>query len=96
MKRKHGGGGQETRTGGTTPLGTRRDQARGRGWKGGGSGYRNGGGRTQPRRENPQGLTGALATSREAKGGRQDGGRGGENGLAAEGCRGRYGPGEQV
>ena len=34
--------------------------------------------------------------SRAAKGGRTEGGKGGGKGLAARGCRGRQGPGEQV
>ena len=38
VKSKHGGGVQYTRTGGTTPIETGRDQACGRGWKGGGGG----------------------------------------------------------
>ena len=36
VKRKHSVGGQDTRTGGTTPLGTGRDRAHGRGRGGGG------------------------------------------------------------
>ena len=35
-KRKDGGGGKETMTGGTNPLGTERDWARGQGRQGGG------------------------------------------------------------
>ena len=46
---------------------------------------------TEPRRTNPQGLTGTLATPRAAKGGRLDGGRGDLNGLAARGCMGPTG-----
>ena len=41
-------------------------------------------------------MTGALSTSREAKGGRPDGGRFGSNGLVARGYRGRQGPEEQA
>ena len=46
VKRKHDGGGQETRIGVTTLLGTRRNRACIRGRQGGGGGVRNGGGRT--------------------------------------------------
>ena len=47
MKRKHNGGVQEARTGGTTPLGTGRDRARKSrpSGGGGGGGLGNGGGR---------------------------------------------------
>ena len=41
-------------------------------------------------------MTGALVTTREEKGGRLDRGQGSRNGLAAQGCRGQQGPGEQV
>ena len=54
------------------------------------------GGRMKPRRNNPQGLKGELATtSRAEKGGQPEGGRGGRNGLAARGCRGCHGPVDQ-
>ena len=45
VKRAHSGGGQETRTGGMIPLGTRRDCAHGRGQQGGKRVSRNCGGR---------------------------------------------------
>ena len=56
----------------------------------------NGGGRTEHRRDNPRGSSGTLATPREAKGGKTNGGRGGRNRLAARGFRGKEGPGKQV
>ena len=68
VKSNHNRGGQEYRTGGTTPLYTGRDQDRGRDRQGEG-GSINGGGRTQPSKENPQGLERALTMLREAKGG---------------------------
>ena len=46
LKRKHNGGGQDTRTGGTNPLGTGRDWARGQGRRGRGLVQEDGGGRT--------------------------------------------------
>ena len=57
---------------------------------------RNGGGRTESRRENLQGLTGTLSTKREKKGGILDGGRGCRNRLAARGRRDQQGPGEKA
>ena len=50
----------------------------------------------EPRIEHTHGSSGTPAMSRTANGGRSDGVRGGRNRLAAEGCRGREGPGEKV
>ena len=63
---------------------------------GGRSGLRNDIGRTEPRRVNPQGLTGALSTSRSAKGERSDRRRGAQNRLAEQVCLVQQGLGEQV
>ena len=60
------------------------------------SGSSNGGGRPDPIRTKQQGLKVAVETSWAAKGGRLDGGRCGRNRIAAQGCRGQQGPGEQV
>ena len=46
--------------------------------------------------DHPQWLSGMLATSRPAKGGQTDRGRGDRNRLSERGCRGREGPGGQV
>ena len=59
LNRKHDGVGQETSTGGTTPLWIRRDWALGLGRQGGG-GSRNGGGRMYTIREKTYGLTGEI------------------------------------
>ena len=54
--------------------------------RGGGDGSRNCGGRTEPRREYPQGSTRTLETSTVAKGGQPDGGQGGINRLEVWYC----------
>ena len=41
-------------------------------------------------------MIGAIATSREAKGGRPYGRKDVKNGLMARGCRGQQGPGEKA
>ena len=56
-----------------------------------GSGSRNDGGRTEPRREYSQGLTGKLATLRATKGGQLDGRRGDRNGHVEQGLHGPRG-----
>ena len=56
----------------------------------------NGGGWIEPRREHPQGLTGALATLRSEKGGQLGGGQVVRNMLLVRGYMGWEGLGEKV
>ena len=52
--------------------------------------------RAEPRRDQPQGTSGILATSRADKGGVTHKGGGGRNRPVAQGFRGQEGPGDQV
>ena len=96
VKRKHRGVGKEDRNWRHDPPWYRQGPGRRSRPAGRRSGSRNSGGRKEPRRANPQGLKGTLATSTKVKGGRPDGGRGGRNEIAEQGCRIRQGPGEKV
>ena len=60
VKTNRGGGGQEARNWRHNPPWDRQGMGRWSRLTGGRSGSRNGGGRTEPRRANPQGLTGTL------------------------------------
>ena len=81
VKRKNGGGEQETSNLRHDPPLDRQGTGRRSRLEGGRSGSRNGRGRTEPRRENLQGLTGTLTTSSVSKGGQPDRVRGRKTGL---------------
>ena len=96
VKRKHYGGGQEDKECKHNPLQYRQGPGHRLSPSRGSSGSINGGGRTIPRRYNPQGFKGMLATLRVDKGGQLEGVRGSRNRLAARVCMGQEGPREQV
>ena len=50
----------------------------------------------EPRKDHPQGSSKTIVMLRAKKGGLIDGGGGGTNMIAEQGCRGRGGPRDQV
>ena len=95
-RRKYDGGGQGARTWGNKSSWDRQGTGRRSRPSGGRSGSKNGVRRTKPRKGEPTGVESDATTSRAAKGGKPDGGRGNRNEITTQGCRGRQGPGEQV